>query len=93
MRALLNGGFVCFSFQGTHTLLSIPMYFVNEKFWVDALDHRIRAEDYNCEYWKIKQEYAGVEPPEKRTEQTLDPGYRFYLGLDDARSSTMYLLE
>lgn len=77
---------------GIHTFVSIPIYYVNEKFWVDALDQRIKSEDYNCGYWQLMQDFAGIEPPVYRTEQNFDPGYKFYQGIDDNKPNTVKLL-
>lgn len=77
---------------GVHTLISIPMYFVNEKFLVDALDYRFHPNELNCGYWKIQQKYAGVSPPNKRSEKQFDPSFTFYKGLDPNKPNTVKLI-
>ncbi|XP_059225077.1 angiotensin-converting enzyme [Stomoxys calcitrans] len=75
--------------MGVHTLLAIPQYFVNDKYFVDVMDGRISPRDYNCEYWKLQHKYAGVVPPNRRNEQNFDPDYRFYKGLSPDKSNTI----
>lgn len=77
---------------GVHTLISIPMYIVNEKFIVDSIEARIPPDELNCGYWKINAKYAGVGPPDKRDETQFDPGYSFYKGLDPKKPNTVKLI-
>ncbi|XP_055844514.1 angiotensin-converting enzyme [Episyrphus balteatus] len=74
---------------GVHTLISVPMYLVNEKFIVDSIEARIPPDELNCGYWKISAKYAGLAPPEKRSEDQFDPSYTFYKGLDPKRPNTV----
>lgn len=77
---------------GVHTLISIPMYLVNEKFIVDSIEGRIPMDELNCGYWKIQAKYAGVAPPNTRSEDNFDPSYTFYKGLDPSRPNTVKII-
>lgn len=74
--------------MGIHTLLAIPQYFINDKFLVDVMDGRIGLNELNCGYWRLQYKYAGVIPPEKRSEQHFDPDVRFYKGLNPEKPNT-----
>jgi len=39
----------------------------------------ITEENYNCEWWKLRGAYQGVEPPVDRTEQDFDPGAKYHV--------------
>ncbi|XP_075166824.1 ance-5 isoform X2 [Haematobia irritans] len=75
--------------MGVHTLMAIPQYFINDKYFVDVMDGRISPRDYNCEYWKLQHKYAGVVPPNRRNELNFDPDSKFYRGLSPDRSNTI----
>ncbi|XP_055920460.1 angiotensin-converting enzyme [Eupeodes corollae] len=77
---------------GVHTLISIPMYFTNEKFIVDSLESRIQPDDLNCGYWSIQAKYAGLAPPEERSEDHFDPSYSLYKGLHPLKQNTVKLV-
>lgn len=40
----------------------------------------ITTEDqYNCDWWKLKYSYQGIEPPVTRTEKDFDPGSKYHI--------------
>ena len=38
--------------------------------------------EWNEEYWKLKEKFVGVVPPVKRTEEDLDPPAIFHINQD-----------
>ncbi|XP_061394132.1 angiotensin-converting enzyme-like [Musca vetustissima] len=75
--------------MGVHTIMAIPQYFINDKYFVDVMDGRISPREYNCAYWKLQHKYAGVVPPSRRNEMSFDPDFRFYKGLSPDKSNTI----
>lgn len=54
------------------------MYFVYEKIYADMLDQRVEPEEYNCEYWKLIEEWTGIEAPTRRDNDDFDVSKQFY---------------
>uniref|UniRef100_A0A0K8VBB9 Angiotensin-converting enzyme n=1 Tax=Bactrocera latifrons TaxID=174628 RepID=A0A0K8VBB9_BACLA len=77
----------------THTMLTLPTYFVHEKLWVDMIDGRVQPEHYNCHYWNLMQKYMGVEPPLQTDAGVYDMPYKFYEGIVDQFRSTKKLFD
>lgn len=61
-----------------HTVFKLPMYFVYEKIYADMLDQRVEPEEYNCEYWKLIEEWTGIEAPTRRDNDDFDVSKQFY---------------
>ncbi|XP_049309404.1 angiotensin-converting enzyme [Bactrocera dorsalis] len=78
--------------MGIHTILAIPQYFINDKFLVDVMDGHIGAQELNCAYWNLQNKYAGIVPPQRRNENTFDPDFKFYRGLNPEKPNTEKLL-
>ncbi|XP_030381613.1 angiotensin-converting enzyme-like [Scaptodrosophila lebanonensis] len=74
--------------MAVHTLLTIPVYFVHEKLWVDMIDGRVTPSEYNCHYWNLMQKYMGVEAPAQTNTAAYDMPYKFYEGIVDEYRST-----
>ncbi|XP_060842211.1 angiotensin-converting enzyme-like isoform X3 [Rhopalosiphum padi] len=36
-------------------------------------------DQYNCDWWKLKYSYQGIEPPVTRTENDFDPGSKYHI--------------
>ena len=53
------------------------------------------VEDWNSEFWKLQEEFAGVKAPVKRTQQDLDPLAIFHISqdFDTIRSSSSFAPE
>jgi peptidyl-dipeptidase A len=55
--------------------IAILPFAITIDFWRwKAFSGEISADRYNEEWWNLKREYQGVEPPVKRTEKDFDPG-------------------
>jgi len=65
--------------MGVHTLFEIPIFYVHVKLIEDILNRVIDLKDINIHYWKLMEEYVGVEPPIDRNTQSLDLPYKFFL--------------
>ncbi|NNF65969.1 MAG: M2 family metallopeptidase, partial [Gammaproteobacteria bacterium] len=45
----------------------------------DVFAGRTAPEDYNKDWWKLREKYQGVAPPVERTENDFDPGAKFHI--------------
>ncbi|XP_073844468.1 angiotensin-converting enzyme-like [Musca autumnalis] len=77
--------------MAVHTILTIPMYFVHEKLWIDMIDNKISPEQYNCHYWNLMAKYMGVGPSTQTKEGAYDMPYKFYEGIVEQSRSTRKL--
>ncbi|CAG0905595.1 unnamed protein product, partial [Darwinula stevensoni] len=39
----------------------------------------ISSNYYNCEWWKLRSEVQGVQPPNIRSEEHFDPGAKYHI--------------
>ncbi|XP_037942091.1 angiotensin-converting enzyme-like, partial [Teleopsis dalmanni] len=68
--------------MGIHTLFNIPIYYVHTRVMHDLLDGTIEDKEVNKHYWKLMEEYVGVEPPIDRDEEDIDFTYKFFLDIE-----------
>ncbi|TDU28766.1 peptidyl-dipeptidase A [Panacagrimonas perspica] len=40
---------------------------------------QIKPEDYNAGWWKLREQYQGVSPPNARSEDDFDPGAKYHI--------------
>ncbi len=40
---------------------------------------KVKPEAYNSEWWKLRAQYQGIEPPEARTDEQFDPGAKYHV--------------
>lgn len=79
--------------MGIHTVLNIPLYFVHSKVVHDLLNGTVEMDGANKHYWKLMQEYVGVEPPSDREEGSIDFPYKFYLDLEQNHQTKKFVSE
>lgn len=39
-------------------------------------------EDYNCHFWKLREDLQGLEPPTTRTEDDFDAAAKYHVSAD-----------
>ena len=44
-----------------------------------VFDGRITPENYNAEWWRIRQHYQGIRPPVERSAAAFDPGAKYHV--------------
>lgn len=40
---------------------------------------QIKPDDYNCEWWRLRQQYQGLEPPVDRDSNDFDPAGKYHI--------------
>lgn len=79
--------------MGVHTWFNIPIYFVHAKVMNDLLANKVSTDSVNDYYWKLMEEYVGVEPPVDRTKMSFDFSYKFYEDLEENHQTTKFMSE
>ncbi|KAH8277735.1 hypothetical protein KR018_004424, partial [Drosophila ironensis] len=79
--------------MGIHTILSIPLYYVHTKVMHDLLDETVDMDSVNRHYWRLMEQYAGVEPPSDRAEGAIDFPYKFYVNIDQNFQTQKFISE
>lgn len=74
-------------------MFNIPVYFVHTKIMTDLLAGQIKFEDLNKIYWKLMEEYVGVEPPSDRKEDNIDFPYKFYENIEENHQTAKFVSE
>ncbi|XP_075170483.1 angiotensin-converting enzyme-like [Haematobia irritans] len=74
-----------------HTILNIPQYYVHIKVMNAMLENKVKMEGVNQLYWKLMEEYAGVEPPSDRKEISIDFSYKFYIDLESNHQTKKFV--
>ncbi|XP_055374375.1 angiotensin-converting enzyme-like [Condylostylus longicornis] len=79
--------------MGVHTIFNIPKYYVHVKLIEDILNGTTTTDNINVHYWKLMEQYAGVEPPINRNIEALDLPYKFFEDLKANRLVTKFVSE
>ncbi len=57
----------------------LPFGYLIDRWRWDVFSGRVAPERYNENWWELKREYQGVQPPNVRTEADFDPGAKFHV--------------
>ncbi|XP_037950435.1 angiotensin-converting enzyme-like [Teleopsis dalmanni] len=79
--------------MGIHTLFNIPIYYVHTRVMHDLLGGTIETDEVNKHYWKLMEEYVGVEPPVDREEGAIDFTYKFFLDIEQNMQTKKFVGE
>ncbi|XP_021941944.1 angiotensin-converting enzyme-like isoform X2 [Zootermopsis nevadensis] len=65
--------------QGLQKIVFIPFAYLMDLWRWDVFKGHITSKNYNCEWWKLRHKYQGIDPPVDRTEEDFDPGAKFHI--------------
>ena len=68
--------------QALITISTLPFHLVNDLWRWRAFRGDIPVEQWNEEFWRLKEEIVGVKPPVERTPEDLDPPTLFHICQD-----------
>ncbi len=57
----------------------LPFGLLIDKWRWEVFSGKIKPEDYNKEWWRLREEYQGVAPPVTRSESDFDPGAKYHI--------------
>uniref|UniRef100_A0A6M2E0U0 Angiotensin-converting enzyme n=1 Tax=Xenopsylla cheopis TaxID=163159 RepID=A0A6M2E0U0_XENCH len=56
--------------------------FLLDKFRLSTFRGETKPENYNCHYWKLREDLQGLEPPVDRTEKDFDIAAKYHISAD-----------
>ena len=60
----------------------LPFAFTMDKYRWALFRGQVNKTEYNCAFWKLREEYSGIEPPVVRTEQDFDAPAKYHVSAD-----------
>ncbi|MCP4679995.1 MAG: M2 family metallopeptidase [Deltaproteobacteria bacterium] len=57
----------------------LPFGLVVDKWRFDVFSGKVKPDDYNAHWWKLRTEFQGIVPPVERTEAHFDPGAKYHV--------------
>lgn len=70
------------SSQGIDKIVFLPFAYVLDLFRYSVFRGTTTPDDYNCHYWRLRDELQGVEPPVNRTEEDFDAAAKYHVSAD-----------
>jgi len=68
--------------QALITISTLPFHLTNDLWRWRAFSGRIKVENWNDEFWKMKEDIVGVRAPIPRTQDDLDPPSLYHINQD-----------
>ncbi|XP_022825180.1 angiotensin-converting enzyme [Spodoptera litura] len=65
--------------QAMDKLAFLPFALVMDKWRWDVFTGDVRKEQYNCHWWRLREQYQGIKPPVLRSELDFDPGSKYHI--------------
>ncbi|XP_069674785.1 angiotensin-converting enzyme-like isoform X1 [Periplaneta americana] len=65
--------------QGLQKIVFLPYAYLTDLWRWDVFKGEITSDEYNCEWWRLREKYQGIEPPVDRTEEDFDPGAKYHI--------------
>uniref|UniRef100_A0A224XGM1 Angiotensin-converting enzyme n=1 Tax=Panstrongylus lignarius TaxID=156445 RepID=A0A224XGM1_9HEMI len=69
-------------FTALDKLAFLPFGFLVDQYRWKIFKGDIISENYNCEWWKLREKYQGLEPPVDRSEEDFDAGAKYHVIAD-----------
>ncbi|WP_295801818.1 M2 family metallopeptidase [uncultured Microbulbifer sp.] len=65
--------------QALDKIAFLPFGLMVDKWRWQVFNGEVQPEDYNKAWWKLREEYQGVEAPVARSEANFDPGAKYHI--------------
>ncbi|KAL4710805.1 hypothetical protein ACJJTC_009354 [Scirpophaga incertulas] len=65
--------------QAMDKLAFLPFALVMDRWRWDVFTGDIKKEQYNCHWWRLREQYQGIKPPVLRSELDFDPGSKYHI--------------
>nr|CAD7455012.1 unnamed protein product [Timema tahoe] len=65
--------------QGLQKVAFLPSALLMDLWRWDVFKGHTTSDRYNCDWWKLREKYQGVEPATHRTEDNFDPGAKYHI--------------
>ena len=57
----------------------LPFGYLMDKWRWGVFSGEISSADLNCEWWKLRLDLQGIQPPNVRSEMDFDPGSKYHI--------------
>ncbi|KAL3276702.1 hypothetical protein HHI36_012072 [Cryptolaemus montrouzieri] len=57
----------------------LPFAYIMDKWRYDIFKRERLKDQYNCNWWRLSEEYMGIKPPVLRSEMDFDPGSKYHI--------------
>lgn len=68
--------------QALEKIIFLPFAFTLDKYRWAIFRNEIKPNEYNCRFWKLREEYSGIKPPVERTEKDFDATAKYHISAD-----------
>lgn len=65
--------------KGLDKIVFLPFAYMMDKWRWGVFQSTITPDTYNCDWWKLAEEFQGIIPPVERTEDDFDPGAKYHI--------------
>ena len=69
-------------FQALTKVVFLPFAYTLDKYRWNIFRGEIKPNEYNCQFWKLRESYSGIQPPVQRTEQDFDAAAKYHVSAD-----------
>ncbi|XP_017857190.1 PREDICTED: angiotensin-converting enzyme [Drosophila arizonae] len=63
-------------------IVFLPFAFTMDKYRWSLFRGEVDKSKWNCAFWKLREEYSGIEPPVVRTEKDFDAPAKYHISAD-----------
>lgn len=63
-------------------IIFLPFAFTLDKYRWAVFRGEYPENEYNCKFWKLREEYSGIVPPMQRTEKDFDAAAKYHVSAD-----------
>lgn len=71
-----------FLYQALDKIIFLPFAYVLDKYRWGIFRGTITSNEYNCKFWKMREEYSGIQPPVQRYETDFDAPAKYHVSAD-----------
>lgn len=68
--------------QALDKIVFLPFAFTMDKYRWALFRGEVDKKDWNCAFWKLREEYSGIEPPVVRSENDFDAPAKYHVSAD-----------
>ncbi|AMX02986.1 M2 family metallopeptidase [Microbulbifer thermotolerans] len=65
--------------QALDKIAFLPFGLLVDKWRWQVFNGEVKPEDYNKAWWKLREQYQGIQAPVERTEANFDPGAKYHI--------------
>ena len=64
------------------TIAFLPFGYLIDQWRWSVFEGKVKPDEYNTEWWRLRTRYQGITPPVERTESDFDPGAKYHIPND-----------